>query len=68
MNNNINWPTPSTIRANGDRLKPFPLAALPPVLKDFAEAVSVSTSTDPAMAATAILSALSYCFSGVYRS
>ena len=67
MNNNINWPTPSTIRANGDRLKPFPLAALPPVLKDFAEAVSVSTSTDPAMAATAILSALSYCFSGVYR-
>ena len=41
--------------------------ALPPVLRDFAEALAVSTSTDPAMAATAILSSLSYCFSGVYR-
>lgn len=67
MENNINWSAPTPIRANAARLTPFPLAALPPVLKDFAEAVSVSTSTDPAMAATALLSSLSYCFSGVYR-
>ena len=67
MENNINWQSPTPIRASGDTRKPFPLAALPPVLRDFAEAVSTSTSTDPAMASTAILSALSYCFSGVYR-
>ncbi len=65
--NNIIWPTPTPIRAAGAKLTPFPLSALPPVLKDFAEALAVSTSTDPAMAATAILSSLSYCFSGVYR-
>ena len=67
MEQNINWQTPTPIRANGARLSPFPVAALPPVLKDFAEALAVSTSTDPAMAATAILSSLSYCFAGVYR-
>ena len=67
METNFNWPVPTPIRASGARLAPFPVAALPPVLKDFAEALAVSTSTDPAMAATAILSALSYCFSGVYR-
>ena len=67
MENNNIWSAPTPIRASGARLSPFPAAALPPVLRDFAEAVSVSTSTDPAMAATAILSSLSYCFSGVYR-
>ena len=67
MENNIIWSTPTPIRASGARLSPFPVAALPPVLRDFAEALAVSTSTDPAMAATAILSSLSYCFSGVYR-
>ena len=67
METNFNWTTPTPIRASGARLSPFPVAALPPVLRDFAEALAISTSTDPAMAATAILSSLSYCFSGVYR-
>ena len=67
MENNNIWPAPTPIRASGARLSPFPVAALPPVLRDFAEALAISTSTDPAMAATAILSSLSYCFSGVYR-
>ena len=66
MENNNIWSAPTPIRASGAR-KAFPMAALPPVLRDFAEALAVSTSTDPAMAATAILSSLSYCFSGVYR-
>ena len=65
--NNIIWSAPTPIRANGSKLAPFPIEALPPVLRDFAEALAVSTSTDPAMAATAILSSLSYCFSGIYR-
>ena len=67
MENNNIWSAPTPIRASGARLSPFPVMALPPVLRDFAEALAVSTSTDPAMAATAILSSLSYCFSGVYR-
>ena len=67
METNFNWPVPTPIRASGARLSPFPVAALPPVLRDFAEALAVSTSTDPAMAATALLSSLSYCFLGVYR-
>ncbi|MCM1228436.1 MAG: YfjI family protein, partial [Clostridium sp.] len=48
-------------------LLPFPVNALPPILKEMANAIAITTSTDPAMAGTAILSALSYCFSGVYR-
>ncbi len=67
MDNSFTWQSPTPIRAGSAKLSPFPVAALPPVLRDFAEALSVSTSTDPAMAATAILSSLSYCFSGVYR-
>lgn len=32
-----------------------------------ADAIATTTSTDVAMAGTSILSAVSYCFSGVYR-
>lgn len=67
MENSLTWQSPTPIRAGSAKLSPFPVTALPPVLRDFAEALAVSTSTDPAMAATAILSSLSYCFSGVYR-
>jgi hypothetical protein len=45
----------------------FPTTALPPVLRDMACAVAETTSTDVSMAATAILSMISYCFSGQYR-
>lgn len=67
MENNINWAAPVPLRSDGSRLTPFPLQALPPVLRDLVEALAESTSTDPTMAATAVLSSVSYCFSGVYR-
>lgn len=67
MENNIKWAAPVPLRSGGSRLTPFPLQALPPVLRDLVEALAESTSTDPAMAATAVLSSVSYCFSGVYR-
>ena len=40
---------------------------LPSVIKAMTLSVAETTSTDSAMTATALLSALSYCFSGVYR-
>jgi len=40
---------------------------LPPVLKEMAEGIAKTTSTDISMAATVLLSAVSYCFSGMYR-
>jgi len=41
--------------------------ALPPIIGDMAQAIATTTSTDVAMAGTSMLSAVSYCFSGVYR-
>ena len=61
------WKKPRPFRIDVEGLTPFPVKALPPVLRDVAEAIAVSTSTDVAMAGTSILSAVSYCFSGVYR-
>ena len=46
---------------------PFPVNALPPILRDMACATARTTSTDVSMAATALLSSISYCFSGQYR-
>lgn len=40
---------------------------MPPVLKEMAEAIAETTSTDVAMAATSILSSVSYCFTGLCR-
>ena len=45
----------------------FPVNALPPVLRDMAYATARTTSTDVSMSATALLSSISYCFSGQYR-
>lgn len=67
MNLTNQWVIPTPLRPDGTKLLPFPVNALPPVLRDMAQAISVTTSTDVAMAGTAILSAVSYCFSGVYR-
>ncbi|MGN0621250.1 MAG: YfjI family protein [Porcipelethomonas sp.] len=67
MNENNSWVTPTPLRPNGTNLLPFPVNALPPILREMASAVATTTSTDVAMAGTAILSAVSYCFSGVYR-
>ena len=66
MNTNINWENPRPLRQTADTI-PFPLGALPPVLRNMAKAISVTTSTDVGMAGTAMLSAVGYCFSGLYR-
>lgn len=67
MNDNNQWAMPTPLRPDGTNLLPFPVNALPPILGDMVKAIATTTSTDPAMAGTAILSAVSYCFSGVYR-
>ncbi|SDA25002.1 Protein of unknown function [Ruminococcus sp. YE71] len=67
MNEPTQWATPIPLRPDGTNLLPFPVNALPPILRDMAQAIATTTSTDAAMAGTAILSAVSYCFSGVYR-
>ena len=67
MNNEESWVMPTPLRSDGTNLLPFPIEALPPILREMARAIATTTSTDVAMAGTAILSAVSYCFSGVYR-
>ena len=67
MNNETTWVQPIPLRPDGTNLLPFPVNALPPIIGDMAQAIATTTSTDVAMAGTAILSAVSYCFSGVYR-
>ncbi len=67
MNKSTQWATPTPLRPDGTNLLPFPVNALPPILRDMMQAIATTTSTDPAMVGTAILSAVSYCFSGMYR-
>jgi hypothetical protein len=69
MNNETKsqWSPPIPLRAEKSSLIAFPVDALPPILREMAQAVSCTTSTDVAMAGTVILSAVSYCFSGIYR-
>lgn len=45
----------------------FPIKALPPIIREMVIGIAETTGTDPAMAATSILSAISYCFTGKYR-
>lgn len=45
----------------------FPDEALPPILREMTIGIAETTGTDTAMAATLILSAIGYCFTGVYR-
>ena len=67
LNNKVQWTLPTPLRPDRTSLLPFPVNALPPIIGDMADAIATTTSTDVAMAGTAILSAVSYCFSGVYR-
>ena len=67
MTDNTPWVSPILLRPNGATLMPFPVNALPPILRDMAYAIARTTSTDVSMAATALLSSISYCFSGQYR-
>lgn len=66
MSNN-QWAQSTPLRPDGTNLLPFPVNALPPIIGDMADAIATTTSTDVAMAGTSILSAVSYCFSGMYR-
>ncbi len=65
--NEKEWSMPISLRLDKSSLIRYPANALPPILRDMAFAVSESTSTDVAMVGTVLISALSYCFSGVYR-
>lgn len=67
MNETTQWAKPTPLRPDSPGELPFPVNALPPILRDMTSAIATTTSTDPAMAGTSILSAVSYCFSGVYR-
>lgn len=64
---NVEWTKPKPLRTNKEMLPEFPVNCLPSIIKAMTLSVAETTSTDTAMAATALLSALSYCFSGVYR-
>lgn len=64
--NEIKWGDPRPLRQSADAI-PFPLDALPTVLRNMTQAISVTTSTDVGMAGTAMLSAVGYCFTGLYR-
>ena len=61
------WSVPKPLRNDKSSLPPFPISCLPIVPKALVMGIAESTSTDVSMAATAILSAISHCFSGVYR-
>lgn len=63
---NINWEKPKPFRQTADTV-PFPVNALPSVLRNMVQAISTTTSTDTGMAGTAVLSAVGYCFTGLYR-
>ncbi|MDE5557543.1 MAG: DUF3987 domain-containing protein, partial [Ruminococcus sp.] len=65
--NEKEWSMPTPLRLDKSSLINYPTNALPPILRDTAFAVAESTSTDVAMAGTALISSASYCFSGVYR-
>lgn len=64
---NTNWTPPYPLRPMQQNHIEFPLQALPPPLANFISAIATNTCTDPAMATTSMLSALSYTMSGVYR-
>lgn len=67
MDNETQWAIPTPLRGNRSNLIDFPVNALPPILREMAFAISRTTLSDVSMAATSILSSISYCFSGQFR-
>ncbi len=63
----IKWKIPTPLREDKAALPDFPLNCLSPVFKEMAYGIARTTSTDVSMASTVLLSAVSYCFSGMYR-
>lgn len=65
LNNENQWAIPTFLRFDGTNLLPFPVNTLLFILREMMQ--TITTSTDVAIAGTAILSVTSYYFSGVYR-
>ena len=55
------------LKPENESSKPFPAESLPEVILNFAKAIAISTSTDIAMAASAILAVISFCLTCVYK-
>lgn len=66
-NDSTTWNKPIEIGSIQNEIPDFPLRCLPPKTRKLAESISLSTATDAAMAASALLSAFSYCFSRLYK-
>lgn len=67
MNELTKWVPPTSLRGGKEPTLPFPVNALPAILREMAQGIAKTTSTDVAMAGTTILSAISYCFTEMYR-
>lgn len=61
----VKWDIPIPFES-GD-LPPFPIEVLPPVIRNYASAVAVSTQTPVDMAATAGLAVVSACMRNLYK-
>lgn len=62
------WKSPQPFVTDKESLPSFPTDCLPSVVCEFVKAAAIATSTDKAMAATAVLSAFSGCIAGAYRA
>ena len=58
------WKSPQPFVTDKESLPSFPTDCLPSVVCEFVKAAAIATSTDEAMAATAVLSAFSGCIAG----
>ena len=58
MTDNRQWTAPQALKEEKSSFKPYPAGSMPTVLQGMTASVSVTTSTDISMAATAALSAL----------
>ncbi|SDB26946.1 Protein of unknown function [Ruminococcaceae bacterium FB2012] len=67
MKDEKHWQQPYALNMESLIYTSFPTEALPSVIKEYAVGLAETTCSDPAMAATACLSAVSYCFTAVYR-
>lgn len=62
------WKSPQPFVTDKESLPSFATDCLPSVVCEFVKAAAIATSTDEAMAATAVLSAFSGCIAGAYRA
>lgn len=67
LNETKQWETPTPLRGSSSGTIAFPVNALPPILQQMVMGIAKTTCTDPAMAGMAMLSSISYCFTGQYR-